>query len=501
MLLGKIIRMDNTNKSSYRSIFKATSLFGGVQVYNILIQVIKSKCIAILLGPAGYGIIGLLTSATELVKQITSMGIAQSAVRDVAEANGTGDTERVNRTVTVLRKIVWLTGLLGLVCVIIFSPLLSKTSFGNYDYTIPFILLSVTLLISQLNAGQLVVLQGMRRLKDLAKASAIGATLGLAVSVPLYYWLGVRGIVPTLILTSLTGLLLSWWFSRKIPITPIKITLKDSLKEGKTMLKMGIAMSVSAIMLSATMFVLKAFISNHGGTETVGYYTAGAAIITTYVGMIFKAISTDYYPRLAAVNTDNNKCKEIVNQQGEIAALIMGAALTVCVIFMPLIIWLLYSSSFMPASIYVVIASVGMMFKLASWLISYQFVAKGESKLFIVLEITANIYMLIFNLLGYKLWCLAGLGLSFTIGYLIYLIHVFILAKRKYDFCFTPSFIRIFVIQLVVLLLALSISLLFKGTACYIVGGCLCVISLFWSFKELNERIELVSFLRTKANK
>lgn len=491
--------MENSNKSSYRSIFKATSLFGGVQLYKILIQVIKSKFIAILLGPAGYGVLGLLTSATDLVKQLTSMGLAQSAVRDVAEANGTGDTERVNRTVTVLRKIVWATGLLGLICVIIFSPFLSKTSFGNYDYTIPFILLSITLLIDQLNVGQLVVIQGMRKLKDLAKASAIGATLGLIVSVPLYYWLGVHGIVPTLILTSLTGLLLSWWFSRKIPIPPIKITLKESLKEGRTMLKMGIAMSVSAIMLSASMYVLKAFISHYGGTETVGYYTAGAAIITTYVGMIFQAISTDYYPRLAAVNTDNDKCKETVNQQGEIAALIMGAALTICVIFMPLIIWLLYSSSFMPASIYVVIASVGMMFKLASWLISYQFVAKGESKLFIVLEITANMYMLVLNLLGYKLWGLAGLGLSFTLGYLIYLFHVFILAKRKYNFNFTSSFIRIFIIQLVVLLVALSISLVLKGTTCYIVGGCLCIISLLWSFRELNERIELVSFLRGKA--
>ena len=30
--------MSTDNKSSYRSIFKATSLFGGVQVYQILIH-------------------------------------------------------------------------------------------------------------------------------------------------------------------------------------------------------------------------------------------------------------------------------------------------------------------------------------------------------------------------------------------------------------------------------------------------------------------------------
>ena len=64
------------SKSSYKSIVKATSLFGGVQVYQILIQIIKSKIIAILLGPAGVGVIGLFQSGLDLVKNLTSMGLA-----------------------------------------------------------------------------------------------------------------------------------------------------------------------------------------------------------------------------------------------------------------------------------------------------------------------------------------------------------------------------------------------------------------------------------------
>lgn len=488
------------DKSSYRSIFKATSLFGGVEVYKILIQIIKSKFIAVLLGPVGLGIQGLLVSGLDIVKQLTSFGLSQSAVRDVAEAKGSNDYDRVNRTITVIRKIVWATGLLGMIGVIVFSPVLSKTSFGNNDYIVAFIILSVTLLLDQLSAGQKVALQGMRRLKDLAKASAVGATLGLLISVPFYYFWGVKGIVPTLVLTSVSGLLLSWYFSRKIETHPVKISLAQTFKEGKVMLKMGVAMSISAIMLSATMYVLKAFISHHGGAEMVGYYTAGAAIITTYVGMIFQAISTDYYPRLAAVNEDNHKCTEIVNQQGEIASLIMGAALTVCVVFMPLIIRVLYSDSFLPATVYVVIASVGMMFKLASWLISYQFVAKGESRIFIVLEISANLYMLLFNIVGYWIWGLAGLGASFALGYLVYLVQVYVIASKKYDFSYNKSFIRIFLVQFLMVCIALLISFTLKGWTLYIVGGLVCVISVLWSIKELNERIELVAFLK-KRNK
>ena len=161
----------NETKSDYRSIFKATSLFGGVKVFTILISILRSKIVAILIGTTGVGIVGLFTSGTSLIQSITQLGLSQSAVRDVSEAHASGDQARVNRIVTVLRKLVWFTGLLGMLCVIAFSPLLSKTSFGNYDYTLSFIFLSVILLFNQLNGGQHVLLQGTRRLKYLARSS------------------------------------------------------------------------------------------------------------------------------------------------------------------------------------------------------------------------------------------------------------------------------------------------------------------------------------------
>ena len=158
----KTINKEEVNEaSSYRSIFKATSLFGGVQVYQILIGIIKSKFIAILLGPEGIGLMGLYTSATELIKQFSSLGLSQSAVRDVSEANGKGDAHQVSLKITVLQKLVWITGLLGMILVILLSPVLSKVTFGNYDYTLPLIILSCTLLFDQLCSGQKVVLQGL----------------------------------------------------------------------------------------------------------------------------------------------------------------------------------------------------------------------------------------------------------------------------------------------------------------------------------------------------
>jgi len=493
--------MTDENKSSYRSIFKATSLFGGVQVYQILIQIIKSKFVAVLLGPAGVGIMGLYQSGLQLIQQLSSMGLSQSAVRDVSEANGSNDMQRIAKTVTVVRKLVWITGLLGLVLVVCFSPLLSKASFGNYDYTIPFIILSVTLLLDQLSAGQKVVLQGMRRLKDLAKCSAFGVTFGLFTSVPLYYWLGIEGIVPTFLLSSVCTLLLSWFYSRKIKIEKVKVTPKQTFEHGKLMLVMGVSMSLSGILNTAVAYALRGFIQANGGVEQVGLFQAGFIIMTTYVGMVMNAIATDYYPRLAAINKDNQKCREAVSQQGEIGVMILAPMLTICLVFMPFVLKILYSDRFLAANEYISWACLGMMLRLSSWVISFLFVAKAESKLFMINELSANLYYLVFSLIGYKIFGLVGLGIAFALEYVVYFVQCYLIVRKRYDFSFSNSFIKCYGIQLLLIITCLVIVLLLDGWLKYTTGSVIIAISCYMGFKGLNEKLELLSLVKQKIKK
>ena len=152
---------DEHDKNSYKESLKATSLFGGVQVYNILIGIIRSKFVAVLLGPVGMGINGLLISATDLIISLTNLGLGTSAVRDIAEANATQDAGRIALVIRVFRRLVWLTGLLGAVICFLSSPYLSYVTFGNYEYTIAFVILSSSVLFKQLATGQTALLQGM----------------------------------------------------------------------------------------------------------------------------------------------------------------------------------------------------------------------------------------------------------------------------------------------------------------------------------------------------
>ena len=499
---GESTDIQSENKtSSYRSIFKATSLFGGVQAYQILIGVIKSKFVAILLGPAGMGIQGLYQSAIQLIQSFSSLGLSQSAVRDVSEANGSGDSKRIGLTVAVVKRLVWITGLLGLVATAVLSPVLSQTTFGNYDYTIPFIFLSVILLLDQLSAGQKVVLQGMRKLKYLAKSTAIGSTVGLIVSIPLYYLFGVQGIVPTLILNSITMLCLTWYFSKKVEVDKVEVTNEQTLEKGKSMLKMGLAMSISGIMVTLKAYLLRGFIRYEGGVEQVGFFTAGFALVSTYVGMVFNAMATDYYPRLSAVNQDNTKCTEVINQQGEIATLIIAPILISCMILMPFIIRLIYSDEFLPANDYILWAVSGMMFKVFSWVIAFIFLAKAEAKLFIINEVITNIYSFGLSVLGYHYFNLAGLGIAFMLTYLAYSIQVYLIARKRYDFSFSKSFKKVYTIQILMVVAVFVTVLLWKSNWMYLPTGFIFALCAAYSLRELDKRMSVAKMIKKRLGR
>ncbi|MDO8316017.1 MAG: O-antigen translocase [Flavobacterium sp.] len=489
------------NQSSYRSLMKATSLFGGVQVFNIIMSIVRSKVVAVLLGPAGMGIMGLLTATVGLVSSLTNFGLGTSAIRDIAAANETGYQNRINKVVTVFRRLVWITGLLGALITFISAPWLSQLTFGNREYTLAFMWLSCSLLFNQLASGQNVLLQGMRKLKYLATANMLGSFIGLVISVPLYYHYGVDGIVPSIVLTALFSLAITWYFARKIKIERILVSTEETIFEGKGMLKMGFMLSLSGLITTGASYIVRIFISNTGSLEDVGLYNAGFAIIGTYVGLVFTAMGTDYYPRLSGVAHDNKKGTLLINQQAEIAVLILAPILTVFIIFINWAVIILYSKEFTAVNGLIQWAALGMYFKAASFSIGYVLLAKGASQTFFWSEVVANAYLLLFNILGYKYFGLSGMGLSFLIGYIFVLVQVYFIANYKYEFNFSLTFYKIFGIQLALGILCFATTMFISTPLAYILGLPFILISIWYSFKELDKRMDLKGIINNFRKK
>ncbi len=489
------------NQSSYRQIFKATSIFGGVQFISIIISIIRSKFIAILLGSSGIGIMSLLQNGIDVIANVTNLGLTTSAVRDISEANDSNDYNRLSRTLTSFKRLLWATGLLGMITTLILSPWLSLWVFGNDQYTWAFAILSVTLLINAQTNGKYTLLQSMRKTKWMAQGSIVGGVLGLVISIPVYYLYGIKGIVPTLILSSIMSLLLNWYYTKRIKFSSSDISFKTSLKDGGKMIKLGILITLSAFISMITNYFINIYISRTGSLADLGLFQSGFNIANKYVGVVFFAITADFYPRLAGINTDNQKVKLLVNQQTELSLLIMAPILVLLLSTTPIVIQLLYTKEFLQTLPYMQWISLGLLFRTLSWTMGFIVLAKGDSKLYLFKEIIMNFINLACNIIGYKLGGLEGLGIAFFISYLLLFIFVYWLVYSRYEYFVSKDCTSVFVIQFIICIIAFLFTKIMGFPTGYISGGILFIASISYSYYMLNKKIDIKSYIINKSGR
>lgn len=430
-----------SDNKEYKNIFKATSLFGGVQVLKVLLNLVRGKIIAVLLGATGMGVNSLFFSTASMVNNFTGMGLNFSAVRDIAEAKKSED--KLSRVVKIFRKWLFFTALLGLLVMVLFSPLLSAYTFkekieGIADdsyFIVAFALLGLMVFFNTLSTGNAAILQGVRKLKKFALYSLTGSLSALVISIPFYYLFGIKGILPALIISTFVTYLFSVYYTRDIKSSKVHFSSKALFNGGVGMLKLGLTMMLSTTLASVTHYLLNIYISSSGSLSDLGLYQAGMSITSQSIGLVFTAMAVDYYPRLSSVCSDNNKVRDAANQQGVITMLVATPVLLLLSFFLPLVIKILLSQEFLPIINFVRLLAFGMLFKAASYSIGTISFAKGDKKVFFLLEgVYVNLSTLVLSAVGYTLGGLEGLALFYLFMQMGYLIVVLYVTYKLYSF-------------------------------------------------------------------
>lgn len=476
---------------SYNRIFKSTALFGVVQVLKAVMTVIKNKVAAILIGPEGVGILGIFSSTIRVIQTGAGLGVNQSAVRDVSEATGSCDFSRKSRIINVTNKVILFTGLLGCLITLVLSRFLADWTFHDPAYTIPYCFIAIVIGLNIGNEGRLALLKGTRQLRLLAIASVIGTAVGLVTSVPLYYFFGKDGIVPELLVSSTLAMLTTSYFVHKIQYEHQKLTLKEIVTEASPMVKMGIAMMFVSFLQTIVALILNTFIRSHGGLEDVGLFSAGVTILHGYFGLLTTALTTDYYPRIAAVNKDNRLLQEELNHQSIVSLLLVAPLLVVFIVFLPFFIKLLYSSEFLPAVDFVRFAIYWTLITTCSNQVDLILVAKYDIKTFVIISIIIRALQLLLCIPLYSLYGLSGLGVSYAILGVIHMLVMTGVVYRKYQISFNKSFLRMSIVVLAIAVSASAINELDSIKLRLILGVLLSIIAICISIRYVKNVIGL----------
>ncbi len=486
----------------YKGIFKSTFLFSFVQIVRLLAGIIRNKVAAVILGPSGMGIIGVYNTTINFIKTGAGLGVSQSAVRDVSEANGCGDRNRFSRTISLTSKIVWFTALFGLVVTIVLSPLLSQWGFGNKGYTLAFIVLSLAVAADIFVDNQLAILKGMRQLRSLAKASILGSLAALVTGVPLFYFLGEEGIVPSIIISAFAAMFVSMYYVRKVSYDKVRLSVKEVYYEGKSMLTMGISLMIVSFLSVVFDYIIIAFIRSHGGLDIIGIYTAGSTIITSYFGIVINAMTTDYYPRISAINKDNTKLQEAVNQQSEVG-LILVFPLAIFFLFLTrFVLNILYSKEFYAAVEYTDFAMLGTIIMICSNSMGMILLAKQKPKIFLVSVIGQRVLSLAVFLGLFSLWGLRGLGIAYFIQGLVHLVVVMSIMGKCYHIHFDMKVLKNLLLIIITCILAICVRRM-NGIIVYALGLLLLLFSVLYTnwYLKKSMNLNLITVIKNRIIK
>ena len=444
-------------EQTYRQILKSSLLVGGSSAANIVIGVVRAKAMAILLGPAGVGLTGLYSSILDVSATIAGMGVNSSGVRQIAAAVGSGDTDVIARTTVVLRRVSILLGALGAAGLFAFSGAVSAFTFGNTKYSGAICLLSVAVFFKLISAGQSALIQGMRRISDLAKMAVWSALFGTVSTIIVVFFLREKGIVPSIVCGLAVSIFISWRYSRKIRIQKFLMPVSEAGKDVAGLLKLGAAFMMTSLMTIGSAYVIRIIIVRSVGFEGAGLYQSAWTLGGLYVGFILQAMGTDFYPRLTASANDNAECNRLVNEQAFIGLLLGGPGVLATLTLAPLVITMFYTAKFHAAVEILRWFCLGTILQVITWPMGFIALAKGRQNVFLLSDLAWTIVYILLAWLGVRAFGLRGAGMAFFGSYVFHLLITYPIARSLSGFRWSRENRRIG------LLFLLTIAAVFGG--------------------------------------
>jgi O-antigen/teichoic acid export membrane protein len=425
---------------SYRRILKSTSIIGGASFSNIAIGLVRSKVVAILLGPAGMGIVSLYNSLINTATSLSTLGLGTVGTRQIAEAASTDDVQMLR---VARRALLWGTLFLafaGGIVVWSLRNVIAVHVFGSADYAKSIGWLAVGVALSVAGASQGAVIQGMRRIGDIARLSIISSTLSTVLGIAILWQWGRSGLLAYVLIVPLLGFIVGHVYVSRLPkLPPHPIGLSELRREWATLLRLGLAMTGASLMQSVAQLWIRSDIARSLGTESLGQYQAAWSISMQYVNFVLNAMGTDYYPRITGMIRDHKAASRLINEQTEIALLLSGPVFVAVISMAPWIVHLLYARSFAPSVEILRWQVLGDVLKVASWPLGFAILARGEGKTFFWTEAIAWVTLAALIKVFTPIFGIQITGIAYLVMYVAYLPIMYFLVRRRIGFHWSRS--------------------------------------------------------------
>lgn len=490
-----------TGNTSYDHVLKYTGIFGGVQGLKMLVGIMRRKLTSLILGSWGMGLFNAYNSVSEFLKNAGNMGIPLNATRKTGELFEKGTEEEIEHLVMVIRTWVLWSALLSVLVCLFFSPVISYFYFDGDWHRWPAVMSISLVAVSNIIAeGECSILKGLRQTRTVALIETILVVGTLVCTIPMYYLLGIRGVIVGLVACGLLSVAAHMFFSLRLVRYQVKPFSKRTFSEGLPLIKVGIPYVTAGIFNSVLTMAIPAIILAYNTMKEVGHYDAGYSLMVGYAGIVLLALESDYFPRLSSLQNDRLRMNNAINQQIDVCVLILTPFLILLVMFMPLVLQLLYKEEFLVVEGMATLSVFYSFLRCISLPMGYSVLAKGHSIAYLILEICYDVFFGLLIWWCYRTFGLVGAGIAFSVGALYDVVVYFFYCHIRYGFEFRRSTLFFCIGQFVCLIAAVEYCYLVSPSPQqkYIIGSIIFAVSSALSLRRLLKRSDCAKCLLRK---
>lgn len=484
---------------TYNHVLKYTGVFGGVQVLAMLVAMLRNKLAAWWLSKAGMGFYMIYSNIASFVSSASNAGIPFSAVKNISELYENENAQKLEAYIVAVRSWSLWTAFLGAFLCVLMAPFISFFSFdGDWGYTLEVALIAPMIFATAVTNGEISILKGTRKLKCVAAVTAVSALSTLITVLPFFYFWRLNGVIPALVVNAIVIMMVHLHYSLKIYPWRVDVFSREVLRVGFGMIKLGLPYVLASIINSLTALAIPSLLLSMGNIEDVGLYKVGYGLMVVYAGIVFVAVESDYFPRLSAVKDNIARMNKAINQQIDICVLFIAPLLLFMMLAMPLIIRILYTGEYLSVSSMAILSAFYMFFRAIMLPIAYTSLAKGDTVIYLIMEIAYDAFSLALIAAGYYWGGITGTGIALSVASLLDVSMIYLCYSRRYGFRFFSSTARLSFVQGLLLLAGLCLCLQDNVWVKYGCGLLVLLVSIFYSFNILQKKTSIIAYLKTR---
>ena len=396
-----------------------TSALNGVAVFiKTATMFILNKILAVYVGPAGYAAIGQFQNFIQMVTTFAGSAINTAVIKYTAEYH---EDETKQRAIwKAAGSSVLIFSFIFSLIILIFQKQLSLYIFQTTAYQSVFAWFAAFLVLFNLNALFLAILNGKKEILKLVVANIAGSILSLLVTGFLAVQYHLYGALIALSIYQSIAFFVTLFLCYKANWFNISYLFgKIEPHIAKKFAAFALMALVSAVCVPLSQMAIRFYLSQEFGLNYAGYWEAMIRLSAAYLMLVTTTLGVYYLPRLAELTHLDEIKKEVYLGYKFIFPLAVIGGLSVYLL-RDWIIALLFSQAFLPMRDLFLWQMIGDSLKIGSWILAYLMLGKAMTKLFVTTEILFSLSSIGLTYLCSKLFGFEGVSIAHLVNYALY---------------------------------------------------------------------------------